>query len=837
MSATLGGNRRHITYILRSNPVTAVAFAGAGILVLVAMLAPWLVPYDPIASDVKQALQPPSAAHWAGTDQLGRDIFSRIISATRLDLVIAISAVGLSFAAGAVIGGFCGYSGGRLDRWVGRVVDVLMAFPLFVLAMALVAALGNRVENIIIATAVINLPFYVRFARAEVNVRRNAGWVEAARACGESHLSVVLRVLLPNVLPAMAVQISLNLGWAISECGRAELHRARRHGADAGMGYHGRRGRTLHHHRQMVAGGDARPGADAHGALLQPARRWAARHPGPPDAQLSLLQVDGLRVAFATRHGPVEALRGIDLAVAPGESLGVVGESGSGKSVTSLAIMRLLDRAGRITQGTIRFGGQDITRAGYADLRRLRGAAVSMIFQNPRVALNPIRSVERQIADVLRAHGKDGDMRAQALDLLRAVEIRDPERRLNAYPHELSGGMCQRVMIAMAIACEPALLIADEPTTGLDVTTQQTVMALLAALQSQRKMAMILITHDLGLAAHWCDRIAVMEQGQVVETGPTAELFEAPLHAYTQRLVSASPTRNSTLDTLTPAAFNTLAPTSSLHSHARVAGVPAGTPALLELTGLSKAFDAVKAVDDVSFVVPPGGALGLVGESGSGKSTLSRLVSRLIDADCGDILFHGESIGAIPARDFHAAPARKQIQIVFQDPHDSLNPRHTAYDSIAHPLRRLEHMRDGAALNDRVRESARRAGLPDDLLHRFPHQLSGGQKARIGIARAIAPRPRLLILDEPTAALDVSVQAVVLQLLDRLRQEDGIGLLFVSHDLNVVRMLCEDLVVLRAGRVVEAGPAARIFAAPRAAYTRELLAAIPYFEPSVARKR
>ena len=544
---------------------------------------------------------------------------------------------------------------------------------------------------------------------------------------------------------------------------------------------------------------------------------------------MSLLQVDGLRVAFATRHGQVEALRGIDLTVAPGESLGVVGESGSGKSVTSLAIMRLLDRAGRITQGTIRFDGQDITRAGYADLRRLRGAAVSMIFQNPRVALNPIRTVERQIADVLRAHGKDGDIRAQALDLLRAVEIREPERRLTAYPHELSGGMCQRVMIAMAIACEPALLIADEPTTGLDVTTQQTVMALLAALQAQRKMAMILITHDLGLAARWCDRIAVMEQGQVVETGPTAGLFEAPRHAYTQRLVAASPTRHSTLDTLTPA--------SSPSPPARAACVPAGTPALLELTGLCKAFDAVKAVDAVSFVIPPGGALGLVGESGSGKSTLSRLVSRLIDADSGDILFRGESIGAIPARDFHAAPARKQIQIVFQDPHDSLNPRHSAFDSIAHPLRRLENMRDGAALNDRVHESARRAGLPEDLLHRFPHQLSGGQKARIGIARAIAPRPRLLILDEPTAALDVSVQAVVLQLLDRLRQEDGISLLFVSHDLNVVRMLCDDLVVLRAGRVVEAGPAARIFAAPQAAYTRELLAAIPYFEPTVLQKR
>ena len=545
---------------------------------------------------------------------------------------------------------------------------------------------------------------------------------------------------------------------------------------------------------------------------------------------MSLLQVENLAVEFATRHGRVQPLHGIDLSVDRGESLGVVGESGSGKSVTSLAIMRLLDRAGRITHGTIMFDGRDITRATYADLRRLRGAAISMIFQNPRVALNPIRTVERQITDVLKAHGKLTDTKAQALALLEAVRIRDPVQRLHAYPHELSGGMCQRVMIAMAIACEPALLIADEPTTGLDVTTQQTVMELLASIQARRDMAMILITHDLGLAARWCDRIAVMEQGRVVEAGRTTALFEAPQHPYTQRLVAASPTRRSTLATLTPEP-------PARYEAGPGAIVPPGTPALLELTTVSKSFEATKAVDGVSFRIAPGGSLGLVGESGSGKSTLSRLIGRLIDPDTGDIIFQGEAIGSIPARDFHRSPQRKQIQIVFQDPHDSLNPRHTAFDSIAHPLRRLENLKDGASLTARVRDSAARAGLPDELLQRYPHQLSGGQKARIGIARAIATAPRLLVLDEPTAALDVSIQAVVLQLLDRLRREEGIGLLFVSHDLNVVRMLCDDLVVLQGGRVVEAGPAAAIFAAPQAEYTRELLAAIPYFEPDAARSK
>ena len=546
-----------------------------------------------------------------------------------------------------------------------------------------------------------------------------------------------------------------------------------------------------------------------------------------------LLQVEDLRVRFATRHGTVDALHGITLSLDRGQTLGVVGESGSGKSVTALAVMRLLDRAGRIAGGRVVFDGRDITRAGQGDLRRLRGPAMSMIFQNPRAALNPIRTVEGQIADVLRAHRRvsAAAARAPALDLLRAVQIRDPERRLSAYPAELSGGMCQRVMIAMAMACQPRLLIADEPTTGLDVTTQKTVMDLLAGLVAARGMALLLITHDLGLAARYCGAIAVMEQGQVVEQGPTSALFATPRHPYTRRLIAASPTRDSTLADLAP---------SSLNSATVMAGSSPGMTALqkaagplLELTRVVKSFPGpVHAVANVSFSLPPGGSLGLVGESGSGKTTLSRLVCRLIDPDGGDIILAGESIAAIPAREFHRSPLRRAVQIVFQDPHDSLNPRFTAFDCIAHPVRRLDRLRDGAALDGRVREAASRAGLPPELLGRYPHQLSGGQKARVGIARAIAPRPRLLVLDEPTAALDVSIQATILQLLDRLRRQDGLALLFVSHDLNVVRMMCDDLVVLQNGQVVEAGPSAQVFASPQAAYTRALLDAVPHFAPA-----
>ena len=543
--------------------------------------------------------------------------------------------------------------------------------------------------------------------------------------------------------------------------------------------------------------------------------------------QPPLLSIEDLRVTFATRRGPVEALRGVSLSVAPGESLGLVGESGSGKSVTAFAAARLLDRAGRITSGSVRFRGQDVTRLAAADLRAAHGQAIGMIFQNPRAALNPIRPIGRQLADVLMAGGLSKvQAKERALESLEAVRIRDAARRLDAYPHELSGGMCQRVMIALALACRPALLIADEPTTGLDVTTQKTVMDLVARLTAERGMAMILITHDLGLAAQYCGRIAVMEQGRLVEEGEPGALFAKPRHPYTKRLVAASPTPTSTLSDLVP---------ESPRSPARPRPAPApGTPPLLAVEGLGKMFGGAMAVEDVSFSLREGESLGLVGESGSGKSTTSRMICRLLDASAGKILFDGESIGTIPARDFHRSPHRRAIQIVFQDPTDSLNPRFSAFDCIAHPVKRLTPLR-GEPLRLRVIESAERAGLPSALLDRFPHQLSGGQKARIGIARAIAVKPRLLVLDEPTAALDVSVQAGVLRLLDDLRREDGLAVLFVSHDLNVVRMMCERTLVLQGGRVVEEGVSRDLFRTPRTAYTRELLAAIPHFRPGQPR--
>src|SRR5438128_2745738 len=494
------------------------------------------------------------------------------------------------------------------------------------------------------------------------------------------------------------------------------------------MGHHGCRGRALHFHRQMVAGRLSRPGVDADGAVFQPPRRRGTRYSRPPYANMtqSLLALSDVHVTFSTRRGLVEAVRGVTLSLGEGEMLGLVGESGSGKSVTGFAITRLLDAAGRITAGHIRFRGQDITRISGGDFRHLHGAAMAMIFQNPRAALNPIRAVGDQIADAITAHKRmpRDEARAQALELLRAVQIRDPEKRMAAYPHELSGGMCQRVMIAMAISCDPALLIADEPTTGLDVTTQKVVMDLLAGIAAERGMATILITHDLGLAACYCRRVVVMERGRLVEEAEPKTLFRAPCHPYTKRLVAASPTVTSRIaDLVTEEERGRYAPIEVAPRPVP----PPGTPPLLEVQKLAKRFDqGTAAVAQFSMMISVGESVGLVGESGSGKSTTSRLICRLIDPSEGDIVFDGQSIGHVAARDFHRSRFRKDMQIVFQDPNESLNPRFTAFDCVAHPLMRLDDMRAGSELRQRVEECAERVGLPLDLLPRFPHQLSGG---------------------------------------------------------------------------------------------------------------
>ncbi|MEO8316983.1 MAG: ABC transporter ATP-binding protein [Bradyrhizobium sp.] len=560
-----------------------------------------------------------------------------------------------------------------------------------------------------------------------------------------------------------------------------------------------------------------------------------------------LLDVNDLTVEFATRRGIVKAVQHVNISVAKGETLGIVGESGSGKSVTSYAVMKILDRAGKIAEGSVMFSGIDVKAATESQMRDLRGREISMIFQNPRAALNPIRKVGDQIEDVLRQHVQQSavtDRGEKAIEALEQVKIARPRERYHAYPFELSGGMCQRVVIALALACNPQLLIADEPTTGLDVTTQKAVMDLIVELTKRRNMSTILITHDLGLAAAYCDRVIVMEKGRVVETAKSSDIFANPEHAYTKKLMRATPRLGVSLRDLLPveeaAALPTLAPAAAPAADAKplllIEKLVKEYPRQGATATLGKLFsrkppveaEVFRAVDGISFSVGHGESVGLVGESGCGKSTTSMMVMRLLDQTSGRILFDGDEIGGMLPNNFARSPLRKSIQMVFQDPTDSLNPRFTAARAIADPIMQMGDIRGGDAIRARCEELASMVGLPTNLLDRFPHQLSGGQKARVGIARAIALHPKLVILDEPTAALDVSVQAVVLNLLQDLKASMGMSYLFVSHDLNVVRLLCDRVIVMRSGRIVEQGTSEQVLGNPQDDYTKELLTAIPH---------
>lgn len=565
-----------------------------------------------------------------------------------------------------------------------------------------------------------------------------------------------------------------------------------------------------------------------------------------------LLDVQDLTVEFTTRRGIVKAVQHVNISVAKGETLAIVGESGSGKSVTSYAVMRILDRAGSIAEGSVMFSGIDVRAATEDQMRDLRGREVSMIFQNPRAALNPIRKVGDQIEDVLRTHVQQAqvsDRGEKAIEALEQVKIARPRERYHAYPFELSGGMCQRVVIALALACNPQLLIADEPTTGLDVTTQKAVMDLIVELTRRKAMSTILITHDLGLAAAYCDRVVVMEKGRVVETAKAADIFANPQHPYTKKLMRATPRLGVSLRDLLPEEEGVAFASPRVREEADAqSGAREKTPLLLieklvkeyprqgATATLGKLFrrkppvepDVFRAVDGVSFSIGHGESVGLVGESGCGKSTTSMMLMRLLDQTSGLIQFDGEDIGGIAPAAFARLPQRSRIQMVFQDPTDSLNPRFTAARAIADPIMQLGDISGRDALRTRCEDLATMVGLPHNLLDRFPHQLSGGQKARVGIARAIALHPKLVILDEPTAALDVSVQAVVLNLLQDLKARLGMSYLFVSHDLNVVRLLCDRVIVMRTGRIVEEGSSEKVLSDPQDDYTKELLTAIPH---------
>ncbi|MBN3198834.1 ABC transporter ATP-binding protein [Pectobacterium brasiliense] len=550
-----------------------------------------------------------------------------------------------------------------------------------------------------------------------------------------------------------------------------------------------------------------------------------------------LVDIQDLRVDFPGH----QAVRGLNLTINAGETLALVGESGCGKSATALSLMRLVAEPGKIS-GRILFDGQDLLTLPDRQVRQLRGNALSMIFQEPMTSLNPVLSIGQQISETLRLHETltPAQARTRAIELLDLVKIPEPARRVDDYPHNLSGGQRQRVMIAMAVACRPRLLIADEPTTALDVTIQAQILALLDNLRREFSMSLLLITHDLGLVAQWADRVAVMYAGQKVEEAQAADLFQssthrfAPKHSYTRGLLATSlhmdqdrHYRTHRLAEIhhapTDEGFTLLTPPTLIHR-----ATDTSQPPLLSLknihTRYSTAQGKVLAVDDVSLTILPGETLGLVGESGCGKSTLSKTILRLLPPSHGQIVFDGQDITTL--KESRLKALRQRVQMIFQDPYASLNPRHSIQHILETPL--IVHgLGDRAQRQQAIKNIIDRVGLPQSSLSRYPHEFSGGQRQRIGIARALVVRPSLVICDEPVSALDVSIQAQILNLLVELKNDMGLSLLFISHDLAVVRYIADRVMVMQNGRCVESGDHHSIWHQPQHPYTRKLIDAVP----------
>ncbi|WP_017203729.1 ABC transporter ATP-binding protein [Microbacterium algeriense] len=571
----------------------------------------------------------------------------------------------------------------------------------------------------------------------------------------------------------------------------------------------------------------------------------AAKENGMADEPL--LSVEGLAVDFATMDGVVHAVEGVDLEIRPGETVAIVGESGSGKSTTAMAIIGLLAGGGRVASGSIRLDGKEIAHAPEHELRTIRGRDIGLVPQDPMSNLNPVAKIGTQVAETLLAHGlaTRQNVQAKVVEALSAAGLPDPERRAKQYPHEFSGGMRQRALIAIGLACKPRLLIADEPTSALDVTVQQTILDQIGQMTRELGTAVLLITHDLGLAAERAERVIVMHRGKVVEQGDARQILEDPQHPYTQSLVKAAPSVAAAR--LRPEAFvkgastgsatqGEDAPTGSA-THREPGSLSSSKGNIVEIENLTKVYpvrgkhEDFVAVDGVSLAIPRGETVAIVGESGSGKTTTARMLLKVIEPTSGLIRYEGKDISSLTraeTKDF-----RQQVQPIFQDPYSSLNPMFTIERLIAEPL---EFYKRGSSADrrKRVRQLLDDVALPQSMLRRYPSELSGGQRQRVAIARALALSPALIVCDEPVSALDVLVQDQILTLLGDLQREYGLSYLFISHDLAVVRLISDYVCVMKDGRLVEAASSEEIFTNPRDPYTRRLLASIPGNELNIA---
>ena len=923
-----------------------------------AVLAPAIAPHDPNEVDVLRKFSSPSAEFPLGTDHLGRDVLSRLLFGGRISIGTCLVAGVLVGVVGTAIGLLAGYRGGLVDGIVGRVIDLLLAFPPFLLAMAVLGLLGPGLRNLTLVLVAVEWALYARIVRSAVLVERQKEYVDAAQASGASSLRIMARHVLPNIVAPIVVLVTLDMGIILLEIsglsflglgvspptaewgamlseGRTYLSQAPQMMLFPGLaifllvlGFNlvgdGLRDALDPHTRRLLRGRhrrllpDRRKSPDRSRLVAGTKRgRRPATAPAaavtPPTAGRSgdggpILSVRDLTVSFDTQDGVVRAVDGLSYDVYPNEVLGIVGESGSGKSVSSLAVMALLPDSA-VVEGEVIFRGQDLMHLPERERRKLRGNRLAIVSQDALAALNPVFTIGNQVAEAVTAHQpgmSKAARRSRAIELLDLVGIPNPSARVDQYPHEFSGGMRQRVMIAMAIANEPDVLIADEPTTALDVTVQAQVLEVLERIKERTRSAIVLITHDLGVVAGVADRVMVMYAGRPAETGAVDEIFYRPRHPYTLGLLASLPRLDGATESrrlhrikgqppsliLVPPgcpfhprcdhaelpgpcavarpALELVAPAaqavggehrSACHLHGRLAGLSPGAvesersagngfgPAsggrtILEVRGLVQDFPVrssilkrvrshIHAVSGVTFDLADGETLALVGESGCGKSTTGRMVLRLLEPTAGTVSFEGEELVGAPAARIRSL--RRRMQIVFQDPYASLNPRMTVRGILSEPMRVHRTWRKGGPA--KIDEVMDLVGLNPEHLNRYPHEFSGGQRQRIGIARALVLEPALLVLDEPVSALDVSIQAGILNLLEDVQDRLGLAYLFIAHDLSVVRHIADRVAIMYLGKIVEIGTRADVYDRPAHPYTQALLSAVPVPDPARERRR
>ena len=756
--------------------------------------------------------------NWLGTDDQGRDVVARLIYGFRMSVLFGLALTIISSVIGVAAGAVQGYFGGWTDLLFQRFIEIWTSIPSLYLLLIISSVLVPGFFVLLGILLLFSWVSLVGLVRAEFLRGRNFEYIQAARALGVSNRTIMFRHLLPNAMVATMTFLPFILSSSVMTLTALDFLGFGLPPGSPSLGEMLSQGESQHsgalaRHLRLPDGRDHALAPDLH-------RRGGARRLRPAqDVRVSameasyqkLLEVADLSVAFRQGSRDTLAVDRVSFEITKGETVALVGESGSGKSVTALSVLKLLPYpSAHHPSGSIRFKGQELLNLPEDKIRHVRGNDITIIFQEPMTSLNPLHTIEKQIGEILLLHqGLTGETaRARTLELLTQVGIPEAETRLGSYPHQLSGGQRQRVMIAMALANEPDLLIADEPTTALDVTVQAQILSLLKELQKRLGMAMLFITHDLGIVRRLADTVCVMKEGKIVERGPVEQVFSAPEHPYTRALLAAEPKPN-------PAPINPDAPVVVETRDLKV-WFPIKRGVMRRVVG------HIKAVDGVSIGVRQGETLGIVGESGSGKTTLGLAILRLVSSE-GPIVFLGSTIAGLTFRQMR--PFRLHMQIVFQDPYGSLSPRMSVSDIIEEGLWVHHPKLTRAQREERVVQALRDVGLDPETRFRYPHEFSGGQRQRIAVARAIVLEPTFVVLDEPTSALDMLIQAQIVELLRALQKRRNLTYIFISHDLRVVAALASRLVVMRHGKVVEEGPAAELFARPTSDYTRALLAA------------